>query len=313
MSDTLLATALHRAATLIGDRLPGALSMDTGPMLLDGDTAAHVMPDDAVAVRFALGEDEGVLVLAIPADAAAMLRSGPPEVTLPEALAGRVLPGLHALADLFGGAAPQLGEGEEVSADEALATGPGDAVSVSLVDTGVHRATLALRLVVTDAMLAADDETPDNQDPDDPVVAQQPPVPVRGATGVAAGHGPATRQPFRDPIGPPAGDAHPADFASFDQLRAMPGLAHPLTMLGDVEMGVTAELGRTRLTVREILALNQGSIIELDRAAGAPVDVVVNGTLIARGEVVVIDEEFGIRITEIVGMDSDAPQLPMAQ
>jgi flagellar motor switch protein FliN/FliY len=74
----------------------------------------------------------------------------------------------------------------------------------------------------------------------------------------------------------------------------------PLSLLHDVEMGVTAELGRRRMTVRDLLSLTPGAVIELDRAAGSPVDVLVNGTLIARGEVVVIDEEFGIRISEIV-------------
>lgn len=73
-----------------------------------------------------------------------------------------------------------------------------------------------------------------------------------------------------------------------------------LALLHDVEMGVTAELGRRRMTVRELLSLTPGAVIELDRAAGSPVDVLVNGTLIARGEVVVIDEEFGIRVSEIV-------------
>ncbi len=76
--------------------------------------------------------------------------------------------------------------------------------------------------------------------------------------------------------------------------------ARPLTLLADVEMGVTAELGRRRMSVRELLSLTPGAVVELDRAAGSPVDVLVNGTLIARGEVVVIDEEFGIRISEIV-------------
>jgi len=71
-------------------------------------------------------------------------------------------------------------------------------------------------------------------------------------------------------------------------------------VLADVEMGVTAELGRCRLTVRELLSLTPGAVIDLDRAAGALVDVLVNGTLIARGEVVVIDEEFGIRIAALV-------------
>lgn len=82
-------------------------------------------------------------------------------------------------------------------------------------------------------------------------------------------------------------------------------VARSLDMLHDVEMAVTVELGRTRMTVREILGLGPGTVVELDRAAGAPVDVVVNGTLIARGEVVVIDEEFGIRVTEIVSTPED--------
>jgi flagellar motor switch protein FliN/FliY len=78
----------------------------------------------------------------------------------------------------------------------------------------------------------------------------------------------------------------------------------PIELLHEVEMGVTVELGRTRMLVRDILDLSPGSVIELDRAAGAPIDVLVNGTLIARGEVVVIDEEFGIRITEVIGYDT---------
>ena len=77
-------------------------------------------------------------------------------------------------------------------------------------------------------------------------------------------------------------------------------------LLGDVEMGITAELGRTRMTVRDLLALTPGTVVELDRAAGSPVDLLVNGTLIARGEVVVVDDEFGVRISEIVSRDGHA-------
>lgn len=73
-----------------------------------------------------------------------------------------------------------------------------------------------------------------------------------------------------------------------------------LELLHDVEMEVSAELGRTRMSVRELLSLTPGAIIELDRAAGTPADLLVNGRLIARGEVVVIDENFGLRITELV-------------
>jgi flagellar motor switch protein FliN/FliY len=73
-----------------------------------------------------------------------------------------------------------------------------------------------------------------------------------------------------------------------------------LDLLRDVSMEVTVELGRTRMTVRELLSLSPGAVIELDRAAGSPADLLVNGTLIARGEIVVVDEDFGIRITEIL-------------
>ena len=73
-----------------------------------------------------------------------------------------------------------------------------------------------------------------------------------------------------------------------------------LHILYDVEMTLTVELGRTRLPVRQVLELTPGAVLELDRAAGAPADVMVNGRLIARGEVVVVDEDYGVRITEIV-------------
>jgi flagellar motor switch protein FliN len=97
--------------------------------------------------------------------------------------------------------------------------------------------------------------------------------------------------------------------------QPQPGAAQPasrpagsragLDLLHDVEMEVSAELGRTRMSVRELLSLSPGGVVELDRAAGSPSDLLVNGRLIARGEVVVIDENFGIRITEIVPPGSE--------
>jgi flagellar motor switch protein FliN/FliY len=72
-----------------------------------------------------------------------------------------------------------------------------------------------------------------------------------------------------------------------------------MTVLDDVELLVTAELGRTTMAVRDLLSLTPGMVVEIDRAAGAPIDLLVNGRRIAAGEVVVIDEEFGIRITDI--------------
>ena len=74
-----------------------------------------------------------------------------------------------------------------------------------------------------------------------------------------------------------------------------------LRRLSDVPVEVAVEMGRTKMTVGETLELRHGSIVALDRMAGEPVDLLVNGTPIARGEVVVIDEQFGLRITDVVG------------
>lgn len=79
-----------------------------------------------------------------------------------------------------------------------------------------------------------------------------------------------------------------------------PAAARGVELLHGVAMEVTVELGRTRLSVRELLALAPGDVLELDRAAGSPADLLVNGRLIARGEVVVVDEDFALRVTEIV-------------
>ncbi len=68
----------------------------------------------------------------------------------------------------------------------------------------------------------------------------------------------------------------------------------------DVPVDLIVEIGRTRMTIRETLAIGRGSVISLDRLAGEPADLLVNGRLIARGEIVAIDEEFGLRVTEVV-------------
>lgn len=78
--------------------------------------------------------------------------------------------------------------------------------------------------------------------------------------------------------------------------------AESMKLLYDVEMTLTAEIGRTKLAVHDVLDLSPGSVIELDRSAGSAADVMVNGRLIAHGEIVVVDEEYGIRITEIVSL-----------
>ncbi|KTC99440.1 flagellar motor switch protein FliN [Legionella erythra] len=73
-----------------------------------------------------------------------------------------------------------------------------------------------------------------------------------------------------------------------------------MELILDIPVTVTVEIGRTKMTIRNLLQLNQGGIVALDRLAGEPLDVLVNGTLVAHGEVVVVNDKFGVRLTDIV-------------
>ncbi len=90
--------------------------------------------------------------------------------------------------------------------------------------------------------------------------------------------------------------------ASFEQLTntAQQTIAHDLDMILDIPVQLTVQLGRTKIAIRSLLQLAQGSVVELDGLAGEPMDVLVNGCLIAQGEVVVVNEKFGIRLTDII-------------
>jgi flagellar motor switch protein FliN len=77
----------------------------------------------------------------------------------------------------------------------------------------------------------------------------------------------------------------------------------------DVPVTISMEIGRTHISIRNLLQLNQGSVVELDRLAGEPLDVLVNSTLIAKGEVVVVNEKFGIRLTDIISPTERVKQL----
>jgi len=94
-----------------------------------------------------------------------------------------------------------------------------------------------------------------------------------------------------------------AQSVQFSPLREeiSPQKENSIEMLFDIPLQITAELGRTTMSIQEILKLSSGSIIELNKLAGEPSELLVNGKLIAKGEVVVVDESFGIRITEIIG------------
>lgn len=93
----------------------------------------------------------------------------------------------------------------------------------------------------------------------------------------------------------------------FEQVKATPISASAelggdvkLDVILDIPVTIAMEIGRTQLSIRNLLQLNQGSVVELDRFAGEPMDVLVNGTLVAHGEVVVVNEKFGIRLTDVI-------------
>jgi flagellar motor switch protein FliN/FliY len=92
----------------------------------------------------------------------------------------------------------------------------------------------------------------------------------------------------------------PASFANFTPTAATGGSGNDINMILDIPVQLTVELGRTRIPIKNILQLAQGSVVELDALAGEPMDVLVNGFLIAQGEVVVVNDKFGIRLTDIV-------------
>lgn len=108
-------------------------------------------------------------------------------------------------------------------------------------------------------------------------------------------------QPMYATMPAPDVNIQPAQFQSFSQVPDLSGIApENIDLIMDVPLEVTVELGRTSKSIKEILDFSPGTIIELDKLAGEPVDVLVNGKFVAKGEVVVIEESFGIRVTEII-------------
>ena len=124
-------------------------------------------------------------------------------------------------------------------------------------------------------------------------------------TNSAGGQGSAWAPPAAGPAAPGIAAAPAVQPASiFNPLGPAPsGSAAPtgdIDLIMDIPVQLTVELGRTKIPIRHILQLAQGSVVELDGLAGEPMDVLVNGCLIAQGEVVVVNEKFGIRLTDIV-------------
>jgi flagellar motor switch protein FliN/FliY len=96
-------------------------------------------------------------------------------------------------------------------------------------------------------------------------------------------------------------DAEVAELEEFDEDRDItPNEKRKLDTILDIPVTIAMEVGRSSISIRNLLQLNQGSVVELDRVAGEPLDVLVNGTLIAHGEVVVVNDKFGIRLTDVI-------------
>lgn len=100
----------------------------------------------------------------------------------------------------------------------------------------------------------------------------------------------------------------PASFPSLDGGGAVPAPKN-LDFILDIPMQVTVQVGSTKMVIRELLQLGQGSVIELEKLAGEPMEVLVNNKLVARGEVVVVNEKFGIRLTDVISAAERVQQL----
>lgn len=190
-------------------------------------------------------------------------------------LAAAVQPALDAAAVALGGTAQA---GRTVALEDVVADMGGDFTAVPLLGS-----TILAAVLVPDSTLE--------------VAAAAPAAAAASAAGAAPAPAPA-------PVAAPAVAEHtlpPVPAPPVEgNVRSIATGRRGIEMLHGVEMEVTVELGRTRMAVRELLALTPGAVLALDRAAGSPADLLVNGRLIARGEVVVVDEDFGLRITEIL-------------
>ncbi len=134
---------------------------------------------------------------------------------------------------------------------------------------------------------ATESETPDEEDPWAEALAEQLDEESANAKKTEADGGEENYSPAQlDPLE--------------NEVGSSSGREVNLDLVLDIPVTIAMEIGRTKINVRNLLQLNQGSVVELDRLAGEPLDVMVNGTLIAHGEVVVVNEKFGIRLTDVV-------------
>jgi flagellar motor switch protein FliN len=264
------------------------------PSLAPGFAGEGTQPEEYVpaegcrAIAARMTGLDGTLIIALSTTVVNQLLSGPLG-TGTQDLVMICEPALRAAGGVLDNAAPRqlrMDSWREVDPTATIAGASWEFMGVPLFEGEEHRASLVVLLddpasVDVSAPVTASFDEPVASAPEHQFTQQNDSVPMQTSNNANTSASPAMSSVF--------------GASSSASLR----------LIHDVEMDVTVELGRTRMTVRNILSLIPGSVIELDRAAGAPVDLLVNGTLVGRGEVVVIDEEFGVRISEIVSRVDD--------
>jgi flagellar motor switch protein FliN/FliY len=267
-----------------------------------GDPADEILPEGptrAIVLPFSDGI-VGEVTLVVGASFATAMEAATPDASLTTAAVPALERGADAIALTIHIGVSAMGAGE-IATETLLTSVVGDFAAVPILENDTCVACLVVRIVDDEPVQLAT-----------PIPAAAPTIPAAAPTIPAPplelSATPATYAPA--PVSVPAAslEATPEpqvgialhEFQSLSDGAAGSGQLRPLTLLNDVNMEVTAELGRRRMKVRDIVGLQPGSVVELDRAAGSPVDVLVNGALVWHGEVVIVDEEFGIRVSEIV-------------
>ena len=274
-----------------------------------GDPSDQVLPEGStrtIVLPFSDGV-VGEVTLVIEDHFATAMEAATADASLTTAAVGALEAGASAIA-LTMHIGVSVDDAGEIATETLLTSVVGEFAAVPVLENDTRVACVVVRIV--------DDEPVDLPTPI-PAAAPTIPVPPRlAATAstlsadaesdpeVAEFFDHAVAAPVATEITPVVADPHVGmalhEFQPLGEGVGAAGPTRPLHLLNDVNMQVTAELGRRRLKVRDIVALQPGSVVELDRAAGSPVDVLVNGALVWHGEVVVVDEEFGIRVSEIV-------------
>jgi flagellar motor switch protein FliN len=295
-------------ARSLEDLLGHDVVLTTGPAEI-GDPSGMILPEGmtrTIVLPFAAGV-VGEVSLIVDEMFATAMEAATSDASLSSAAVPVLNAGAAAIALTIDIGVSVDGAGE-IATETLLTSVVGEFAAVPVLENDTRVACVVVRIVddeLDDLTPPAPAATPaflapslEEQAPA-PAIPSPPRIPTVAVAPVPALGAPATGLAPAPASDPRVGVA-PHEFQPLADGAGAAGPARPIALLNDVNMQVTAELGRRRLKVREIIALQPGSVIELDRAAGSPVDVLVNGAIVWHGEVVVVDEEFGIRVSEIV-------------